>query len=138
MNTNLFTELNRGIEAAENSGDTKISAYVQEIYRPEIDSIICRNLEGDALKEALFIVDNIRENKMKIKWSAVNVWEVKFRGRHVCNLTVVHGALRIGHVSNILATRVRKMSNDFEYTRRLVDAITNSMSEKPATSVAAG
>jgi len=137
MNTEYTTRIFNAFTIEANNGSIKLSANEQRKYRPQIDEIICQDLEGYALKEALFIVDNIRENKMKIKWSAVNVWKVKFRGRHVCDLTVVHGALRIGHVSDILAKRVKYMSNDFEYTRRLVDAISNSMVQEPATSMAA-
>ncbi|MCL2425786.1 MAG: hypothetical protein FWD05_05570 [Oscillospiraceae bacterium] len=136
MNTNITVGL--FTKSGRSAGDnTALSAHDQVKFRPQIDEIICQNLEGSALKDALFIVDNIRENKMKIKWSSVNVWTVRFRGRHVCDLTVVHGALRIGHVSDILATRVKYMSHDFDYTRRLIDAISNSMVEEPTASMAA-
>ena len=136
MYTNTSVGLFTKFESTRNE-NAALSAQDQVKNRPQIDNIICQNLEGSALKDALFIVDNIRENKMKIKWSSVNVWTVSFRGRHVCDLTVVHGALRIGHVSDILATRVKYMSHDFDYTRRLIDAISNSMVEEPAASMAA-
>ena len=134
MNTNTNTTygLLNNLIIESNGGFEKLSAQNQAMTRPEIDEVICQNLDGSALKDALFIVDNIRDNKMKIKWSSVNVWTVKFRGRHVCDLTVMHNSLRIGHVSNILATRVKRMSNDFEYTKRLVDAITNYIVDEPA------
>ena len=137
MNTEITTKMFNAFTMETNNGTRKLTAHDQVKFRPQIDEIICQNLDGNAQKEALFIIDNIRENKMKIKWSAVNVWKVKFRGRHVCDLTVVHGALRIGHVSDILATRVKYMSNDFEYTRRLIDAISNSMVEEPVAGMAA-
>ena len=113
-----------------------MSSENQERHRPNIETAICQTLEGNAQKEALFIIDNIRDNKMKIKWSSVNVWTVKFRGRHVCDLTVVHGSLRIGHVSDVLATRVNRMSNDFEQAKRFMDAIANSTAGEPATVLA--
>jgi len=133
----LIAEMTKEINQGAENNSAKMSAFDQEENRPEIDTIICQNLDGVALKNALFIVDNIRENKMKIKWSSVNVWTVTFRGRHVCDLTVMHNALRIGHVSDILATRVKRMTNDFEYTKRFVDAFTSSMVEEPATSAVA-
>ena len=113
-----------------------MSPQDQMRHRPNIETAICQTIEGDAQKEALFIIDNIRDNKMKIKWSSVNVWTVKFRGRHVCDLTVVHGSLRIGHVSDVLATRVKHTSNDFEQAKRLLDAIANSTVDEPATVLA--
>jgi len=81
----------------------------QSTERIEIDEAICNNLDGDVLKEALFIVDNIRENNMKIKWSSPNSWSVSYKFRHVCELRVEHGALSIGKISDVLITRVRNM-----------------------------
>ena len=116
--------------------ETNLSPPAQMSDRPDIVDAICHNLDGDALKDALFIVDNIRENKMKIKWSSVNTWAVKYRRRHVCDLRVEHGSLKIGQVSDILATRVKYMTYDFESMKRLMDTLKNSMTDPHAISFA--
>jgi len=103
--------------------------HMQMRTRPAIDDIVCHILDGEALKDALFIIDNIREHDMKIKWSSVNKWAVQYRRRHVCYLSVENGSLVIGQVSDILAKRVKYMAYDLENMKRLVDVFKNSMSE---------
>jgi len=95
--------------------------------RPKIDDVICHSLDGDALKEALFIIDNIREHKMKIKWSSVNVWTVQYRRKHVCDIRIENGSLHIGKVSGVLAIRVTNMSYDYESLNRLIESLKNSI-----------
>ena len=97
--------------------------------RPAIDNVVCHYLDGEALKDALFIIDNIREHDMKIKWSSVNKWAVQYRRKHVCYLSIENGSLVIGQVSDILAKRVKYMAYDLENMKRLVDVFRNSMSE---------
>ena len=99
------------------------SAHEQLKTRPRIDDVICHNLEGDTLKEALFVIDNIRENKMKIKWSSINVWSVQYKRKHVCDLRISNGNLVIGKVSDILITRVKNMSYNPHTANPLLDAL---------------
>jgi len=109
------------------------SAHEQLRTRPKIDNVICHNLEGDALKEALFVIDNIRENKMKIKWSAINVWSVEYKRKHVCDLRIEKGSLTIGEVSDILITHVKNLSYETQSTNPLFDALMEmSRGEQPA------
>jgi len=123
-------------EHREKQLETNLSAPAQMRDHPDIVDAICQNLDGDALKDALFIVDNIRENKMKIKWSSVNKWVVKYRNRHVCYLRVEQGSLKIGQISDILVTHVKSMTYDFENTKRLIEIIRNSMTDPHAVSFA--
>ena len=95
----------------------------QERNRPNIEDVICHSLEGDTLKEALFVIENIRENKMKIKWSSVNVWSVQYKRRHVCDLRIERGNLIIGKLSDILVTRVKNLSYNPQTANPLLDAI---------------
>ena len=96
--------------------------------KTEIDTAVCNILDGDALKDALFVVDNIRENGMKIKWASANTWSVKHRRKHVCDLKILNDSLSIGPVNDVLATRVKVMSNNQESIEELIDALRNSIS----------
>ena len=109
--------------------ETDVSAQTQTRDKTMIDAVICQNLDGDKLKEALFIIDNIRENNMKIKWSSVNVWSVRYKRKHVCDLRVANGSMRIGPVNDILATRVKNMTHDFESLKQLIDTLKSSISD---------
>ena len=107
----------------EDSDTEAQQSYGQLQTRPNIDDVVCRSLEGDTLKEALFIIDNIRENKMKIKWSGVNVWSVQYKRKHVCDLRIENGNLNIGKLSDILITRVKNLSYNPQTTNPLFDAL---------------
>ncbi|MDR2571115.1 MAG: hypothetical protein LBD23_12635 [Oscillospiraceae bacterium] len=96
--------------------------------RPKIDDVICHGLDGESLKEALFIIDNIRENKMKIKWTAINTWSVQYKRKHVCDLSLDSNNLHIGPVSEVLATRVKNMPHDTESMKSLIEALRDSIS----------
>ena len=102
-------------------------SYKQARTKPNINDVICHKLDGDALKDALFVIDNIRENKMKIKWTSVNTWSVKYRFKHVCDLKITKESLSIGPVNDVLATRVKRMSNNQESITQLIDALRDSM-----------
>jgi len=102
-------------------------SYKQEKTKPDIIDVICHKLDGDALKDALFVIDNIRENKMKIKWASVNTWAVKYRHKHVCDLKIEKDSLSIGPVNDVLATRVKRMSQNQESIANLIDALRDSM-----------
>ena len=93
--------------------------------RIDIDNTVLQNLDGDSLKNALFIIDNIREHKMKINWSSNNVWSVRNKRKHVCDLSLVNDTLVIGPVNDVLATRVKNMSYTRENINWLIDALRN-------------
>ena len=127
MNTNVMTgtifgtlpEILKRAEYANNTRrETFVKAYEQPERKPKIDDIVCHYLDGEALKDALFIIDNIREHDMKIKWSAINVWSVQYKRKHVCDLRIENDSLHIGQVSGVLAIRVTNMSYDHESLKR--------------------
>jgi len=126
----LLSELMHGGDG----NDKMVNAQEQLKTRPKIDDVVCHHLDGDSLKEALYIIDNIREHKMKIKWSAVNVWSVWYRSKHVCDIKINNNSLHIGQVSGVLAIRVTNMSYDHESLNRLIEALRDSITgaQKPA------
>jgi len=95
--------------------------------KSKIDDVVCHSLDGEALKEALFVIDNIRENKMKIKWFSVNVWTVRYKGRYVCDLRIEKDSLVIGEISGVLATRVKTMPHSPESVERFINALRESI-----------
>jgi len=110
--------------------------YIQEFMpttrdqvdkKPKIDDVICHYLDGEALKDALFVIDNIREHQMKIRWSSANVWTVQYKRKHVCDLRIENGSLQIGQVSGVLAIRVTNMAYDRETLNRLIEALRDSI-----------
>jgi len=107
-----------------------VQAHEQLEAKPVIDDVICHYLDGETLKEALFIIDNIREHNMKIKWSSVNVWSVSYKRKHVCDLRIENNSLHIGQVSGVLAIRVTNMSYDRESLNRLIEALRDSITGK--------
>jgi len=110
--------------------DTDIHLAQEQVNsKPGIDNVICHALDGEALKEALFIIGNIRENKMRIKWSAVNVWSVRYKFKHVCDLSISKNSLVIGPVNDVLATRVKNMSYTHENISWLIDALRNPVKD---------
>lgn len=109
--------------------DTDVHLAQEQVYaRPGIDEVICHQLDGEALKEALFIINNIQEHKMNIKWSAVNVWSVQYKRKHVCDLSIKKDSLVIGPVNDVLATQVKNMSFNQENISWLIDALRNPVS----------
>ena len=114
-----------------NGTDAKMPpAHEQLRNHPSIDEVVCHNLEGEALKEALFIIDNIRENKMKINWSAVNVWSVQYKHKHVCDLSIEKGKFVIGKLSDALITYVKDLSYEPQTTNPLFDALIDFVNGK--------
>jgi len=107
--------------------DTVPAADPRLDSKQSIDSVICHSLDGDALKEALFVIDNIREHKMKIKWFSVNVWTVRYKGRYVCDLRIKNGSLVIGEISGVLATRVRTIPHSPETVERFMNTLRDSL-----------
>ena len=107
--------------------ETKHQNHEQTRAKPAIDDVICHRLDGEALKEALFVIDNIREHNMKIKWSSINVWAVQYKRKHVCDLRIENDSLHIGQVSGVLAIRVTNMSYDPESIQRLISSLKDSI-----------
>ena len=107
--------------------ETTPTAATQLEIKHNIDTVICHSLDGSALKEALFVIDNIRENKMKIKWFSVNVWTVRYKGRYVCDLRIENGALIIGEISGVLATRVKTVPHSPVTVERFMNALRDSL-----------
>ena len=114
-------------EKIRDIGGTNIPAVIQKTTKPQIDDIVCQYLDGETLKEALYIVNNIREHGMKIKWSSYNVWTVRYKRKHVCDLRIDKGSLHIGQVSGILAIRVTNASYDRESLNRMITALKDSI-----------
>ena len=111
-----------------NRNDSMAHMYEQVDNRPKIiDDVICHYLDGQALKEALFVIDNIREHNMKIKWSTVNVWSVWFKRKHVCDLRLDKDSLHIGPVNDVLGIRITNMSYDHDSLNRLIEALRDSI-----------
>ena len=110
-------------------------SYDQTKTRPEIDTVINYKLGGDAQKDALFVVDNIRENGMKIKWASADTWSVQYKRKHVCDLKIGNGSLNIGPVSDVLATRVKSMSHNQESVEQLIEALRESLTGSKETFV---
>ena len=127
MNINMTASMVYGSSFDNYKAEVIHQSYVQSNTKPDIDGAVCHKLEGDALKDALFVIDNIRENKMKIVWSSGNTWSVKYRRKHVCDLRIEKDSLSIGPVNDVLATRVRNMSNNQESIEQIIEALRNSI-----------
>ena len=127
MNTYVDNLISAGMMTLENVMSVKQDIHGQEKSRTSIDSVICHQLDGSALKEALFIIDNIEENRMKIRWSSPNVWSVHYGRKHVCDLSIKDNSLVIGQLSEALITRVKDKSRNKENMMQLIDAMLNAM-----------
>jgi len=114
-------------EKMRDIGGSNIPAEIQKKTKPQIDDVICQYLDNETLKDALYIINNIREHGMKIKWSSYNVWTVKYKQKFVCDLKIDKGSLHIGKVSGVLAIRVTNMSYDRESLNRLIEALKGSV-----------
>jgi len=83
------------------------------------------------LKEALFVIDNIRENNMKIKWTSINVWSVLYKRKHVCDICIGDDSLSIGPISGVLATHVANASYDHKNIMQLIGALRSAVAGTP-------
>ena len=127
MITNITASMLNGLSFDTYKEEVVHKSHKQASTKPDINNVICHKLDGSALKDALFVIDNISENKMKIKWSSVNTWAVKYRRKHVCDLKIENDSLSIGPVNDVLATRVRRISNNQENIVQLIDALRDSI-----------
>jgi len=114
-------------EKIRDIGDSNLPSVIQKKTKPQIDDVICQYLDGNTLKDALYIINNIREHEMKIKWASYNVWKVQYKRKHVCDLKIDKGSLHIGQVSGVLAIRVTNMSYDRESLNRMIEALRDSI-----------
>ena len=113
----------RFIEETKHKGPEQVSA------RPNIDDVICHILEGNALKDALAFIDNIRANRMKIRWSSVNVWSVSYKRRHVCDIRLEKGSWSVSQISENINTREAYFPYNSERMIWLIRAQKDSVSE---------
>jgi len=101
--------------------------YQQQDYRPEIDDVICHYLDGETLKNALNFIDYIRASKMKIKWSAANVWSVQYKGKHVLDIVVREGSWFVRLVFDHMGSSFGLTKYDVESIKSLVGMLRVSM-----------
>ena len=108
--------------------ETKHTSPEQVSARPNIDDVVCHLLEGNALKDALVFIDNIRANRMKIRWSSVNVWSVHYKHKHVCDIRLEKGSWNVSQISEHINTQEDYFPNSSErmiwLSRELKDSIT--------------
>jgi len=111
----------------EGNEDSWENPRTQNHTKPDIDEAVCHTLEGDALKEALNFIDNIRASKMKIEWSSVNVWAV-YRGfSHVMDIQVANNTWNITLLLNHATSGASYFSSEREGVRRLINSLKNSV-----------
>jgi len=102
-------------------------AFEQENRKPAIDNVICQYLDGNMLKNALNFIDYVRAAKMKIKWSAVNVWSVNYKGKHVLDIIVKNDSWSVRLVFDHVAKTFGLSKHDVESIRSLVGTLRVSM-----------
>ena len=85
--------------------ETRYLSTEQVSARPEIDDVVCHLLEGETLKDALIFIDNVRANKMNIRWTAVNVWSVYLKHTHVCDIRLESGSWSVSQISKHINAR---------------------------------
>ncbi|MCL2628714.1 MAG: hypothetical protein FWD44_08495 [Oscillospiraceae bacterium] len=101
--------------------------FLQHDTKPSIDSIICHYLDGTTLKNALNFIDYIRASKMKIKWSAVNVWSVRYKGKRVLDIIVKEDSWSVRLVFDHVGSIFGLTEYDVESIRSLVGTLRVSM-----------
>jgi len=128
MNDHVTTNAAFMSFAPRYSNETRHSSIEQVNARPEIDDVVCHLLEGDALKDALILIDNVRANRMKIRWSSVNVWSVYHKHMHVCDIRLEKGSWSVNLFSEYYNARVYYFSDNSEcmiwLARELKDTVT--------------
>jgi len=102
--------------------------HEQQILQPKIDDVVCHFLDGEVLKEALYFIDNVRKSKMKIRWSAVNVWSVLYKRRRVCDIRIRNGSWSIRQVYVDPYTHECYRLYDPESMKRLISTLKDSIS----------
>jgi len=108
--------------------EAKPSAKDQMKDKPMIDEVICHHLDGETLKEALIVINNIRAGNMKIRWASYNVWSVHYKRRHVCDMIIKNDSWSIRQVCEYVKTCDCYMAYDPESMKRLISALRDSIS----------
>jgi len=103
-----------------------ISGFEQQDAKPMIDDVICHYLDGNTLKDALSFIDYVRASKMKIKWTAANVWSVRYKGKHVLDIIVSADSWKVRLVYNHVTTNHVFNRNDAENIRNLLNTLGSS------------
>ena len=114
-------------EASNNTSNQY--AFEQESNRPAIDDVICHYLDGNTLKNALNFIDYIRASNMKIKWSAMNVWTVMYKSKHVLDIILRQDTWSVRLVLDHVVKSFGLSQYDVESIRSLVGALRVSMPE---------
>jgi hypothetical protein len=127
MNAHVISGVFPEIDHKRNSGYEYIqkpTTQDQKESKPKIDNVICHYLDGDPLKDALNFIEYIRASKMKIKWSAVNVWKVTYKRKHVLDIRITDGVLSVRLVYDHLSTRKGYVSyEDIESFKQLIGSL---------------
>lgn len=122
MNVFCTPDIVSGLLLMGSSNVSKTSAEVQLRTRPSIDDVICHYLDGGKLNEALSFIDHARASKMKIRWSSVNVWSVKYKRKHVCDIVLRHNSWSVRSFADTPETSEDYDLYDPESVKRLMEA----------------
>ncbi|MCL2079885.1 MAG: hypothetical protein FWH17_08615 [Oscillospiraceae bacterium] len=130
---NAFTTPAAAIPFYNNTDNCKTEYMLQLPYdqkdtKPEIEDVICQYLDGNTLKNALDFISYIHASKMKIKWSAANVWSVKYKNKRVLDIIVRNDAWRVRLAYDHIAPGIFITKGEAEYIKALVGTLKNSMS----------
>jgi len=98
----------------------------QERSKPNIEDAISYYLDEDALKDAQIFIDKIIANKMKIKWSSVNIWSVFYKRKHACDIRVENGSWNVTLASHHLVPEVYRPKTS-ENMKWLVASLKNAI-----------
>ena len=115
------------IHANQNT-ETGMTAREQLNSRPNIDDVVCHYLDGETLKKALHFIDNLYSNGMKIRWSDVNVWSVHYRRKHICDVAIERGVLKVHQISAVAETQRDQDVYDTESMMNMLSILRNSLS----------
>lgn len=105
----------------------------QQDSRPEIDDVICQYLDGSELKNALNFIDYVRNSKMKIKWSAANVWSVRYKRKHVLDIVVNYNCWSVRLAYDHIAENSIFSKRDRDVVVNLIGNVKNTMPENVET-----
>ena len=102
-----------------------MTAQEQLISRPGINDVVCHYLDGETLKKALHFIDNVYADGMKIKWSNVNVWSVHYKRKHICDIAIERGVLKVHQISNNTDAQNAQFVYDTESMKRVTSVLRN-------------
>lgn len=120
----MFSELNNG-----KNFNVSLSVFEQKDTKPAIDDVICQYLDGSTLKNALNFIDYVRASKMKIKWTAVNVWSVRYKNKRVLDIVVKQDSWRVRLAYDHIASNAMFTLSDKENIKNLIGQLRSSAPE---------